>query len=96
VAVYTRIFLKKGTFVPMIVPSLLNVNFILVQDIFHKEEIYTTRMESIFREQQKCDDGYTWMKFGIKRLPMNYFLFRGLFRREAGAHGKYERNSACP
>ena len=85
-------FVKKGGFVPMIVPSLVRRESFMGTGYLpqSEEDLYKTQDgEYLAGTAEVATMGYHMDEvLDAKRFPLKYFSFSPCFRREAGAHGK--------
>lgn len=85
-------FVKKGGFVPMIVPSLVRRGSFMGTGYLpqSEEDLYKTQDgEYLAGTAEVASMGYHMNEvLDAKQFPIKYFSFSPCFRREAGAHGK--------
>ncbi len=85
-------FVKKGGFIPMIVPSLVRREAFLGTGYLpqSEEDLYKTQDgEYLSGTAEVATMGYHMEEIlDAKDFPIKYFSFSPCFRREAGAHGK--------
>jgi seryl-tRNA synthetase len=85
-------FMKKGGFVPMIVPSLIKRELMLGTGYLPQgeEDLYKTQDgEYLSGTAEVATMGYYMNEVIDKKdLPMKFLSFSDAFRREAGSHGK--------
>lgn len=85
-------FVKKGGFMPMIVPSLVRRESFMGTGYLpqSEEDLYKTQDgEYLAGTAEVATMGYHMDEvLDAKQFPIKYFSFSPCFRREAGAHGK--------
>jgi seryl-tRNA synthetase len=88
----SNIFVKKGGFTPLIVPSLVRREAFMGTGYLpqSEEDLYRTQDgEYLAGTAEVASMGYHMDEVvDAKQFPIKYFSFSPCFRREAGAHGK--------